>query len=295
MKKKRLLLISCLALLMTMGLAGTSLANFTYVIDDSPDGPYTYWGGRVTNGNTDRDVIYEENEDVTAYHIDEMTVFSNDDGAGVKIKTNMADKYHYRDLLRDKVRIGDLFISTNGWHPREGATAPHYPDDYQNPRVHQSEEWEYVIVLDEPGAVNERFYEAQYIAKLYKVNNSKIIYSSNAGHFNCWRKDQEIFYDPGTQDPNQIGKFSFIDNGKGMNEISIFFPASNSQDSNSQTPLTLKQIFDASKPLAVKYGQTCGKDMIVGNAVPVPPSLLLLGTGLIGMIGFRKKSKGAQS
>ena len=48
-----------------------------------------------------------------------------------------------------------------------------------------------------------------------------------------------------------------------------------------------------SSQIALHWGQTCGNDVIEGSvhATPIPPSFLLLGTGLLGLAGAKKRQK----
>ncbi len=266
---------------MVWGLGGTAMADLSYTIVDN------YWGGAPSpNTVKNADVIGDKNK----FDIASITVFTDDQYklGGVTIKSKYFLAENYKNLLKKNITMGDLFISDDGWSP-VGTAANHWASD--TGKVSGTTDWEFVIVTEKPTADNyskDTLYNTWY----YYTSDGEIVYSTAPSSQTAWyRADQEVsfktFIDDENNDENNhpSGKWSFTT----QQENGVWWAYMTIKDWN------LYKLFkDNWNNLAVSYTMSCANDSAQG-AVPVPPSLLLLGTGLIGMVGFRKKSKGGES
>lgn len=167
--------------------------------------------------------------------------------------------------------LGDLFISTDGWHPK--GEAPYFSDSY----LLGGEDWEFVLVMDDhlpdpfSGQLSGQF-------GLYPVLNSRIILSS-APYGYVYREGQEVHYNTQGLNPLATGSWSIGNWGGSDEDDYLRFALSYSG------PIRFKE-------LGFHWGMTCGNDVIEGVAtIPEPTTLLLLVSGILGfglMRSYRK-------
>lgn len=222
-------------------------------------GAYTitdsYWG---SNNHGYGDVIGH----VDQYGIDRMEVTFDSGFMNVKIYTPF-----YAGIDAYGTTYGDLFISTNGWSPYGNAS-----DMYKYDNASNGEVWEYVFDTSE--------------GKLYGgfLNNDSFTLSQNAppesltpGTQYIVRDGQEVWYDYGGTLYEGAGSFS--DEFKG-----IFLEYS----------ISLASLGSITGDIGLKWGMTCANDSIEGSVpapVPEPATMMLLGSGLVGLALYRRRMK----
>ena len=151
---------------------------------------------------------------------------------------------------------GDFFVSTNGWSPY--GTAPYLDDDHET-----GEKWEYAFdvqtggLYDISNAQSKILLSEDLMSSRYVFRNGQEVAIETTG-LTALTKTDEGFYD-GSYYSFDI---DFADLGWDLSNLGFHWATA-----------------------------TCGNDVIEGSAAPVPEpaTLLLLGTGLIGIAGFSRK------
>ena len=252
--KLKILLLSFLAVFL---LFGNATAAPTIISDE-------YWGA---DDHGWEDVIGNQ----SFFDIFDATVELNGTILSVDIHTNFANNGlgTFRDYTTsgNGIGYGDLFLSS-AWNPH-GST-PYKDDDYANGTT-----WTYGFTLD------NRWWDGTGtggIGTLYSLSPGDILRSEHLMTGGTYRNGQEVAVDIEGLTPGNIGSWS-IDS---TNNIVSFLV-----DISGTGLLTGDEI-------AFHWGMTCANDVIEGSApVPEPSTMLLFGTGFLGlaMIGRKKLFK----
>ena len=225
---------------------------FAYTISDI--GSAAYWGGRVAGASS---IAYGDVIGSPYFNVDQMIVTHS----GRDWTVTLVGPYfgYHNDQNADgglpyRFGPGDLYINSNGWVATQGP-AGHYETD----TFAQSEGWNFVVTKNT---------EDQW--GLYSLDYSKIQYT-NAGSGYIYRTGQAW----------QGGAGGYIGAARIDDHL------------NNQLTFTFNTgTFDWTN-IGLHWTMQCGNDVVEGAApVPEPSTMLLLGSGLVGLWGIRKKRKG---
>jgi hypothetical protein len=180
---------------------------------------------------------------------------------GNEMKVDIKTCYGGFDSLGAGTEYGDFFVSTDGWNPY--GSAPYLADDHAN-----GENWEYAFDVQ-----TGNFYDITGAQSNIRLSQHTM---PSSGY--VFRNGQETAIDTtgltpfstteaGVRDPNGP-YFSFSIDLKDLNwnlsDLGFHWAAA-----------------------------TCANDVIEGSAAPLPEpaSLVLFGTGLVGLAGFSRKKR----
>ena len=211
-----------------------------------------YYGAKPTHDFPDQDVI----GDVDHFGIDGMTVSFDSGLMNVDIHSN-----YFNNIGELYTALGDLFISTDGWNPNDEG------NDYRYDNAANGEKWEYALVMDDhrPSVTDGDI-------KLYSVSDGTIVESSSPF---IYREGQEVQLDVlSGAEALETGTWSIIDDRSTL-RFSIGYE---------------NEWLSHVDNFGFHWTMTCGNDVIEGMVpTPEPASMILLGTGLLGAFGIRRK------
>jgi len=221
-------------------------------IDDSTYGATTYYGGTIHPSPSDYDDYIGGSFRVTS-----LTATQ----AGGMTEVKLVGPYFATDYATGNGgetlgRPGDLYISTGGWKVNS-------PNDHARAdKFEKNEGWNYVVSFGQ--------------LKVYNLNFDNIIFSSNEGDEwgDDYRSDQafkdgygSILFDVnvGRELNSNLGNLSYL---------RFMFP----DLGNVET-------------MGYHWTMACGNDVVEGGGTPIPEpaTMLLLGSGLIGLAGYARK------
>lgn len=162
---------------------------------------------------------------------------------------------------------GDLFLSTTGWHP--AGDADHYGlDDSTNGTI-----WNYVVDLSK---ISER--NLSGTATLFSVNPNQVV-----NGYEGTRTAQEYGYSPKNDISVATGNWLYQIDEKGH-----YYSLSITMDLGN---LIKAKSWDGISDLGFHWTMECGNDVVEGkiSAVPLPSACLLLGSALVGLMGFARR------
>jgi hypothetical protein len=256
-------LISSLLMLWTVLLFSSSAMSTPTTISDN------YWG---SDAHGFEDVI-ASTSDIPKFNISSATIDVIGSKLYVDIKTGFAglgDNKLFSAYTYDGngIGYGDLFLSSS-WNPV--GTAPYLSDNNINGTI-----WKYGFALD------NRYSVTGGIGTLYSLNannnNVNTLLSEDFIKNPTYRNGQEVAVDKNSNVTSiRQGTWSVDD----ANDIIRFVI-----DISGTSLITGDKI-------AFHWGETCANDVIEGSVpnapVPEPATMLLFGSGLVGLAGFGKR------
>ena len=242
-----------------------------------------YWGG---DSNGYGDVISDTGD--TRFNIDSMDVNLSGTQLSVTVHTNFGagnglDSYPTYTTSGNGIGFGDLFLSSNGWHPYGSATNHYKYDNASNGTV-----WDYALSLD------NRWSATSTGAALYSLNttngNSDVLVTDQfiSGHA-IYRNGQATAVDKAKA--QRLGNIASFDASHSGNNGYVTYVVD----------LAGTALANASS-IGLHWNMTCGNDTIEGQynvPVNVPEHasffIMLLGLGAfgLGIIGNRRQSASA--
>lgn len=228
-------LVASLALLLAAGQVSA------VVIQDNYVGAHDHGYGDVISDPGDH-----------SYDISNMSVTFSGGYMNVIVNTNFnqaTDPYG--------VAFGDLFISTNGWHPY--GSAPYSGDDASTTGTH----WNYVFDTSAGTLYGGNFTTLNsdhfFDPTQYYFRNNQIVQRGTGG----------VAYAGSSEDLSHAGMGGYVEYNILLSSLGI------SGDTN----------------IGLRWDMTCANDVIEGAVnVPEPSALMLLGLGLLGLgITTRKR------
>lgn len=201
--------------------------------------------------------------DASGYDVTKMKV----DITPTNIKVDVYSRY-FNNIGSTETQLGDFFISTDSWTPF-GSAADFYNTDVAS----NGEDWEYVLVLNDHLATSGTL-------GLYAVNTNNLIMSSSDYGY---RAGQEVQYNTAGQTRLGSGTWS-VKNLGGV-------------DTDDYLSLSISNIIGlTSSDFAMRWSMSCANDIIEGGSSPVPEpaTMILFGTGLMGLIGSRARRRAAK-
>jgi hypothetical protein len=179
---------------------------------------------------------------------------------------------YFNNVGQYGTQMGDLFISTNGWHPY--GSAPYTSDTASN-----GETWEYALVLSDHGASaaaqqNPTNYTGHSgTVSLYQITNPSQIVLSNAS--GIYRGNQEVQFNSTGLQALATGSWNIVDLVGGYDSLNLSISLA---------------AFGSVTDWGFHYAMTCGNDVIEGGAsVPEPATGALMLTALGGAALLRRR------
>jgi hypothetical protein len=210
----------------------------------------TYWGGTPNHAGWDKDIIGE----YSLFGIDSMDVTRSGNNMTVVIHTPFASAYLANPNRTYGFALGDLFISNNGWKPY--GVGPSYIEDTDI----FGETWEF--------GVNA--------SGVYSLVGATINYTNLNG------------YNPSSWVYRAGQEWTFVPTGLSLGSATM---AINNFENTITYNFNITGLsLTGTEVLGFHWTMQCGNDVIEGAApVPEPATMLLLGTGLVGLVGFGRK------